>query len=386
GLAALVASEPLASWKAYLQYHAIEHDARFLNKAIVDENFAFYGKVLQGTPQQRERWKRAVSYTSDALGQPVGKLYVAHYFPPANKAAIEDMVRHLVSAFAARIDALEWMAPATKVQAKAKLAALKVGIGYPDQWLDYSALKVVRGDAFGNQQRAAMFEYRRNLNKLGKPVDRSEWCMTPQLVNAVNLPAMNALNFPAAILQPPYFDAARPAAMNYGSIGAIIGHEISHSFDDQGALFDAAGRLHNWWTPQDYAHFKASSEQLVEQFNAYHPFPDLAVNGKQTLSENIADVAGLGAAFSAYRSSLAGTPGPLVDGFTSDQQFFLSFAQSWRAKYREPILRQIIVTDGHSPDQYRASTVRNLDAWYAAFEVKPGEALYLAPEQRVRMW
>jgi predicted metalloendopeptidase len=386
GLAALVASEPLPSWKAYLQYHAIEHNARFLNQAMVDENFAFYGKALQGTPQLRERWKRAVSYTSDALGEPVGKLYVARYFPPANKAAIEDMVRHLVSAFATRIDALEWMAPETKAQAKAKLAALKVGIGYPDHWREYSGLKVVRGDAFGNQERAEVFEYRRNLNKLGAPVDRSEWCMTPQRVNAVNLPAMNALNFPAAILQAPYFDAARPAAMNYGSIGAIIGHEISHSFDDQGALFDATGRLHNWWTPQDYAHFKASAEQLVEQFNAYHPFPDLAVNGKQTLSENIADVAGLRAAFSAYRSTIADTPGPLVDGFTSDQQFFLSFAQTWRAKYREPILRQIIVTDGHSPDQYRASTVRNLDAWYAAFEVKPGQALYLAPEQRVRMW
>jgi putative endopeptidase len=386
GLAALAASEPLASWKVYLQFHAVEHSARVLTRAVVDEQFAFYGKVLQGTPQLRERWKRAVSYTSSALGEPVGKLYVAAYFPPANKAVIEAMVRNLQSTFATRIDALEWMAPATKLQAKAKLAALKVGIGYPDSWRDYSALKVVRGDAFGNDERAQLFEYRRNLNKLGAPVNRSEWCMTPQLVNAVNLPAMNALNFPAAILQPPYFDAARPAVMNYGSIGAIIGHEISHSFDDQGALFDAAGRLHNWWTPEDYAHFRSSAEQLVAQFNAYHPFPDLAVNGKQTLSENIADVAGLGAAYSAYRLAAGDSAGPLVDGFTPDQQFFLSFAQTWRAKYREPNLRQIIITDGHSPDQYRASTVRNLDAWYSAFDVKPGEALYLTPAERVRMW
>jgi putative endopeptidase len=386
GLAALAASEPLANWKAYLQFHALEHNARLLTRAVVDEQFAFYGKVLQGTPQLRERWKRAVSYTSSALGEPVGKLYVAAYFPPANKAAIEAMVRNLQSAFATRIDALEWMAPATKAQAKAKLAALKVGIGYPDHWRDYSALKVVRGDALGNDERAQMFDYRRNLDKLGAPVDRSEWCMTPELVNAVNLPAMNALNFPAAILQPPYFDATRPAVMNYGAIGAIIGHEISHSFDDQGALFDAAGRLHNWWTPEDYAHFRASAEQLIAQFNAYRPFPDLAVNGKQTLSENIADVAGLSAAYSAYRLSGGDSTGPLVAGFTPDQQFFLSFAQTWRAKYREPLLRQIIITDGHSPHQYRASTVRNLDAWYNAFSVKPGDALYLAPADRVRMW
>jgi len=386
GFAALAASTPLDTWRAYLQFHAIEHNARFLPRAFVDEQFAFYGKVLQGTPQLRERWKRAVSYTNGALGFAVGKLYVARYFPPTNKAAIEEIVRNLERAFAARIDALEWMAPETKVEAKAKLAALKVGIGYPDHWRDYSGLTVSRADAFGNNERAELFEYRYNLNKLGRPVDRSEWCMTPQLVNAVNLPAMNALNFPAAILQPPYFDASRPAAMNYGAIGATIGHEISHSFDDQGALFDAAGRLHNWWTPEDFAHFRASAEQLVAQFNAYHPFPDLAVNGQQTLSENIADVAGLGAAYSAYRLAAVETAGPLVDGFTSDQQFFLSFAQSWRAKYREPLLRQLIITDGHAPDEYRASTVRNLDAWYAAFNVQPGQALYLPPDQRVRMW
>jgi predicted metalloendopeptidase len=386
GLAALVASEPLASWQAYLQYHVIARNARFLTRAVVDQNFAFLGKALQGTPQLTERWKRAVANTSDDLSELVGKLYVARYFPPSSKAEIDDMVQHLLAAFAARIDALAWMSPDTKVEAKAKLAALKVGIGYPDHWRDYAGLRVVRGDAFGNHQRAELFNYHFNLHKLGAPVDRSEWCMAPQLVNAVNLPAMNALNFPAAILQPPYFDAARPAAMNYGSIGATIGHEISHSFDDQGALFDARGRLHNWWTPEDFAHFEASAQQLVAQFNAYRPFPDLAVNGKQTLSENIADLAGLGAAYSAYRSSVGEAAQPLLDGFSPDQQFFLSFAQSWRAKYREPVLRQIIITDGHAPDQYRASTVRNLDAWYGAFDVKPGQALYLAPADRVHMW
>ncbi|PYQ19853.1 MAG: peptidase M13, partial [Acidobacteria bacterium] len=248
------------------------------------------------------------------------------------------------------------------------------------RWRDYSGLDVVAGDAFGNFERAERFEYRRNLGKLGQPVDRSEWVMTPQTVNAVNLPVMNAMNFPAAILQPPFFDPERPLAMDYGAIGAVIGHEISHSFDDQGAMFDAAGRLQNWWTPEDLAHFEASGAKLVAQYDMYRPFPDLAVNGKQTLSENIADVAGLAVA------SLGGQPARMVAGLTGDQQFFLSFAQSWRAKFREPALRQQVIGDGHAPDEYRADTVRNIDVWYAAFDVKPGQALYLAPADRVRVW
>lgn len=386
GIAALVASEPLASWRAYLQFHAINHFAAFLPRAVASEQFGFYGQVLQGTPQQRARWKRALQATNAALGEAVGKLYVQHYFPPADKQRIEQMVRNLTAAFARRIDALDWMDGATKAQAKAKLAALKVGIGYPDHWRDYSALRIVRGDAFGNARRAELFEYRHELAKFGHPVDRSEWAMTPQLVNAVNLPAMNALNFPAAILQPPFFDPSRPEAMNYGAIGATIGHEISHSFDDQGALFDASGRLRNWWTPADFAHFRASAQQLVRQFDAYRPFPELAVNGQQTLSENIADLAGLAAAYEAYRLSVGGGSGPVVDGFSDAQQFFLSYAQSWRTKTREPALRQQIITDGHAPAQYRALTVRNIDAWYEAFDVKPGETLYLAPDERVRMW
>jgi putative endopeptidase len=386
GIAALVKSQPLAAWKEYLTFHAIEHQITFLPKAFADESFAFYGKTLSGTLQQRERWKRAVEATDNALGEVVGKLYVARYFPPAEKARAEEMVKNVVAAFARRIDALDWMAPKTKVQAKAKLAVLKVGVGYPDKWRDYGALEVTRGDAYGNAVRASLFEYRRNLRKLGQPVDRSEWVMNAQLVNAVNLPAMNALNFPAAILQPPDFDPTRPSVMDYGAAGAIIGHEICHSFDDQGALFDATGRLNNWWTDEDFAHFRASSAALVAQYDAYKPFPDAHVNGKQTSSENIADVAGLNAAFDAYRLSQGGKEAPTVQGLTGDQQFFVSFAQAWRTKMREETARKRLVTDGHAPAAYRADTVRNLDAWYGAFGVKQGQALYLAPASRVRVY
>ena len=386
GIAALVRDQPLETWKEYLTFRAIERASSFLPKAFIDEQFAFYGKVLTGIPKLPERWKLGVEVTDAALGEVVGRLYVARYFPPAEKARAEEMVRNEVAAFGRRIDGLDWMAPETKIKAKAKLAALKVGVGYPDKWRDYSALEVVRGDALGNAQRASLFRYRWNLKKLGQPVDRGEWVMNPQLVNAVNLPAMNALNFPAAILQPPDFDPARPAVMDYGSIGAVIGHEISHSFDDQGALFDASGRLENWWTKDDFAHFNASAGALVRQYDGYHPFDDLSVNGKLTVSENIADVAGLAAAYDAYRLSLGGKEAPTVQGLTGDQQFFLSFAQSWRTKFREPALRQRIVIDGHAPAEYRADTVRNLDAWYDAFSVKQGQKLYLAPKDRVRVW
>jgi predicted metalloendopeptidase len=386
GISALVREEPLATWKDYLTYRAVDHFSYLLPKAFVEERFAFYGKVLQGTPKLRDRWKRAVSSTNEALGEAVGRLYVARYFPPAEKARAERMVKNELAAFARRIDALEWMAPQTKAKAKAKLAVLKVGVGYPDKWSDYSEYEVVVGDALGNAARGALFNYRRSLKRLGQLVDRGEWVMNPQLVNAVNLPAMNALNFPAAILQPPYFDPRRPAVMDYGAAGAIIGHEISHSFDDQGALFDASGRLENWWTKEDFAHFTASSAQLVRQFDGYRPFPDLAVNGKLTVSENIADVAGLAAAYDAYRLSLNGKEAPSVQGLTGDQQFFLSFAQIWRQKTREPALRQQVVTDSHAPAEYRADTVRNLDPWYTAFAVKPGQKLSLAPSDRVRMW
>jgi putative endopeptidase len=386
GISALAAHEPLAVWRDYMAFHALERASPVLPSAFVDERFAFYGKVLSGTPSNSVRWKRAVGATNGALGEAVGKLYAEHYFPPEAKAQVQAMVKNLLTAFSRRIDSLEWMAPATKAKAQAKLATLKVGVGYPDHWRDYSGLRVVSGDAYGNASRASLFEYKRNLNKLGHAVDRGEWVMTPQTVNAVNLPAMNALNFPAAELQAPDFDPNAAAAVNYGAVGAIIGHEISHSFDDQGALFDSTGRLANWWTPSDFAHFRASAEQLAKEFDGYHPFPDISVNGRQTLSENIADVAGLAAAYDAYHLSLGGAAAPVIDGLSGDQQFFLAFAQNWRTKVREAALRQQVLTDGHAPAEYRSDTVRNNDAWYTAFDVKPGQTLYLAPADRVRMW
>ena len=386
GISALVKSQPLATWKEWLAFHAVSRAAAYLPRAFVEEQFNFFGKTLSGTPALRVRWKRAVDATDAALGEAVGKLYVARYFPPAEKARAEEMVKNELAAFAERIDKLQWMAPQTKEQAKAKLKALKVGVGYPDRWRDYSGLEVIAGDALGNAQRAGIFELQRNLAKLGQPVDRGEWVMNPQLVNAVNLPAMNALNFPAAILQPPYFDPTRPVVMDYGATGATIGHEISHSFDDEGALFDAGGRLKNWWTEEDFAHFKASSAQLVAQYDGYRPFPDAHVNGKLTVSENIADVAGLAAAYDAYRLSQGGKEAPTVQGMTGDQQFYLSFAQSWRNKIREAAARQRLITDGHAPAEFRADTVRNQDPWYQAFGVKPGQKLYLAPPERVRVW
>ncbi|HEV8397296.1 MAG TPA: M13 family metallopeptidase [Vicinamibacterales bacterium] len=386
GLSALVRSEPLAAWKHWLTFRAIDRNAAVLPKAFVDERFAFHGKVLNGTPQLAERWKRGVAATNAAIPEAVGQIYVARYFPPDTKAQMQAMARNLVAAFGARIDRLAWMSPATKLKAKQKLATLRVGVGYPDSWVDYRGLQIVKGDAFGNRQRAELFDYERHLKKLGTPVDKAEWWMSPQTVNALNLPLQNALNFPAAILAPPFFDPAAPAAANYGSIGATIGHEITHSFDDQGAMFDADGRLANWWTKEDLDHFRAAGAQLASQFDAYAPFPDLHVNGTQTLSENIADVAGLAVAYDGWRASLAGAAAPEAAGFSGPQQFFLAYAQSWLIKWREPALRQAVITDGHAPPEYRADTVRNLDAWYDAFEVKPGRRLYLAPDQRVRVW
>jgi putative endopeptidase len=386
GIARLVGSEPLDTWKDYLTFHAIQSRANVLPAAFDRQSFAFYGPVLSGAKQQRDRWKRAVGATNEAVGFAVGKLFAQRYFPAADKARAEAMVANIVAAFGDRIDRLDWMSPATKKEAKAKLAVLKVGVGYPDRWPSYDGLDVKPTDAFGNVERARLFQYRQSLARLGKPVDRGEWVMTPQTVNAVNLPAMNALNFPAAMMQPPYFDSRRPVALDYGAMGAIIGHEVSHSFDNQGALFDARGRLHNWWTPEDFKHFEASSSQLAAQYSSYKPFPDLAVNGKQTLGENIADLAGMEASYDAYHRSLEHRPAAQDEGYTGDQQFFISYAQSWRWKAREQTLRNRILTDGHAPAQYRALTVRNFDPWYAAFDVSSGDALYLAPADRVRVW
>jgi predicted metalloendopeptidase len=386
GESALTKSEPLDVWKDYLSYIALNHWSGLLPKAFADERFEFFGRTLSGTPQKPDRWKLAVQSANGAMGDAIGRMYVARYFPPESKARAQAMVADIKAAFAARIDRLEWMSPETKAKAKQKLEALIVGVGYPDKWRDYSGLEISRDDALANAMRAEEYEYKRRIAELGQPIDRGEWWMTPQTVNAVNLPVQNALNFPAAILQPPYFDANAPTPLNYGAIGAVIGHEVSHSFDDQGSQFDASGRLVNWWTPEDFAHFKAAARRLVDQYNAYRPLPDVAINGQQTLSENIADVAGLAAAYDAYHIASNGQAVPTQQGFAPDQQFFISFAQSWRDKYREQALRQILLTDGHSPSPYRAATVRNLDQWYAAFSVQPGEKLYLPPSDRVRIW
>ncbi|MFA9219384.1 MAG: M13-type metalloendopeptidase, partial [Sphingomonadaceae bacterium] len=358
------------------------HLSTALPKALAVQHFDFYDRTLSGTPQQMPRWKRSLAAVNDAMPDALGKLYVERHFPAESKQKLQQMVSNIVAAFHVRIDQLDWMAATTKKEAHAKLNTLYVGVGYPDKWTSYKGLQVVAGDAIGNQLRAERFHTAQQLAKLGQPVDRKEWCMPAQLVNAVNMPMQNAINFPAAILQAPYFDPQAGDAANYGAIGATIGHEISHSFDDQGAQFDARGRLRDWWTKADSEHFQQASAVLVAQYSAYQAFPDLAINGQQTLSENLADLAGLAAAFDAYKTALKGKP-VLAD---ADRQFFTAYATSWRSTQREAALRRAVLTDGHAPAQWRTYTVRNLDAWYPAFDVQPDQKLYLAPQQRVRVW
>ncbi|MGX4644279.1 M13 family metallopeptidase [Massilia sp. SYSU DXS3249] len=370
----------VAIWRDYLAFHKLNQYASLLPKAFADQRFEFNGRALTGTPQQSVRWKRALAATNEGMDEAVGKIYVARYFPAENKARVQAMVANIIDAFSRRIEKLDWMAPATRAQAQAKVKGMYVGVGYPERWKSYEGLQVARDDAFGNAVRAEDFRYKQELAKLGRKPERTEWAMPPQLVNAVNLPLQNAMNFPAAILQPPFFDPKAPDAVNYGAIGSIIGHEISHSFDDQGAQFDAQGRLRNWWTEKDLAHFKEASNKLVAQYGAYKPFPDLAVNGQLTLSENLADLAGLAASYDAFKTTPSGKTAE------ADRQFFTGFAQGWRTKMREASLRRIVLTDGHAPAQYRTYIVRNLDPWYKAFDVKPGQELYLAPQDRVRIW
>jgi putative endopeptidase len=386
GLSALVARAPLQSWKELLAYHALVRNAAVLSPAMDREAFAFYGQTLGGAPEQASRAQRALDATSAALGFAVGHQYVERYFPASAKVRAQRMVANIIQAFDRRIAALAWMAPTTKAEARAKLRTLRVSIAYPDRWPSYAALRVSRDDAYGNAERVVRYQYQRSLEDLRRPMDHAAWAMTPQMVNAVNMPQRNALNFPAAILQPPFFDPARSDAVNYGAMGTVIGHEVSHSFDNIGAGFDSRARLRNWWTPQDFAHFTDATGQLARQYDAYRPFPDLAVNGKLTLAEDIADLAGITAAHDAWRASLGGKPAPVIDGLTGEQQFFLGFGQIWRAKFREAALRRSLLTNGHAPGAYRALTVRNLDAWYEAFGVQPGDSLYLAPADRVRIW
>jgi len=386
GLSALVASEPLDAWKDWLKFHTASRFAAVLPKAYDDLRFGFYGKALSGQQQPRPRDKRAISATSAALGDAVGRVYVAKYFPAESKADIQNMVENIKRAFDTRLNAIDWMAPSTKAEAKRKIETLTVGVGYPETWRNYASLEIRPGDAFGNAWRAQEFEYRHQLSKIGKPVDKAEWWMTPQTVNAVFLPLQNAMNFPAGILEPPFYDPKADAAFNYGSIGSVIGHEVSHSFDNLGADFDADGRVRNWWTPEDMARFKAAGDALAKQYDAYEVFPGLHLNGTLTLGENIADLAGLAAAYDAYHASLGGKPAPVIDGLTGDQRFFIAYGQSRREKTREATLRALVATDGHSPGRWRAEIVRNLDAWYTSFGVKPGEKLYLEPDARVRVW
>jgi putative endopeptidase len=385
GESALVASTPLEDWKDWLAFHTIEQYAPVLPKTFADEEFSFWGKTLNGVSVQQPRWKRAVAVTNAHLPSEVGHLYVQRYFPPEVKAQVQAMVSNLIAVYRHRLEGIIWMAPATKAQAIAKLDALYVGIGYPERW-DEENYEVKPDDVVGNLSRSRLAKLQRERARIGTVVDRKRWCLSPQTINAVNLPLQNALNFPAAILQPPSFDAHAPAAANYGAIGMVIGHEISHTFDSEGSAFDSKGRLRNWWTKDDFAHFNAVTARLTAQYDNYKPFPDLALNGKQTLAENIADDAGLAAAYDAYKASLHGEAAPVQDGFKGDQQFYLAFAQSWAEKLRDSALRNEILTDTHSPDHWRAFEVRNQDPWYKAFEIKPGEKLYLAPQERVQIW
>ena len=390
--AALIKSQPLSVWKDYLTVLALTDAAPYLPKQFVDTHFEMFGKTLSGTPEIRARWKRAVDEISGTMGEAVGQIYVAKYFTPETKARADQLVKNLLQAMGQRLDALTWMSAETKAKAKQKLATYNPKIGYPNKWRDYAALTITPGDALGNALRASAFDYDRQLAKLGKPVDRDEWGITPMTVNAYYNPVLNEVVFPAAVLQPPFFDANADDAVNYGAIGTGIGHEISHGFDDQGAQYDSTGALKNWWTKDDTDKFKLATAKLVAQYSAYCPIPAAdgkpaqCVNGELTLGENIADLAGLTIAYNAYQLSLAGKPAPVLDGMTGAQRFFLGFAQIWRRLYRDKELANRLVTDPHSPSEFRVSVVRNIDAWYDAFQPKPGDALYLAPDQRVKIW
>lgn len=365
---------------------SLDRYAEVLPKAYVDENFAFFGTVLSGTPRIEPRWKRAVSFVNRSMGQELGRHYVARYFPPETKAKIDELVANLRIAFAHRIDRLAWMAPETKAKARAKLAAFVPRIGYPDKWRDFSALRIDADDLFGNALASARFEHDHEFGKLGRPIDRGEWRTTPQTVNAFANATMNEIVFPAAILQPPYFDPHADPAINYGAIGVVIGHEMSHHFDDQGAKYDARGRLADWWTAKDETNFRALTDKLVAQYDAYQPLPGEHVRGRATLGENIADLAGLAVAHDAWIASLKGKAPKVIGGLTGEQRFWLGWAQGWRVKMRDDALRRYILTNAHSPAAQRTWTVRNFDSWYTAFGVKPGDALYLAPADRVRIW
>ena len=386
GTASLVRSEDIDVWKDYLRFHLLEHYASVLPKAVAAEHFRFFGKILSGKEQMPDRTDDAIRRTNAALGQPVGQLYTQRYFPPETKSKVQEMVLHLIAAYRARISNLKWMSQTTREKALKKLDALKIGVGYPDTWIDYSPLDVVRGDAFGNMRRAEAFNRSLNIAKLKRPVDPDEWRIDPQIVGAVIVFSPNTETFSAGILQPPFFDSNGDAASNYGSAGAGIAHEISHSFDELGNIYDAEGRLGNWWAAKDSANYRSAARKLAAQFDAYCPFSDLCVSGEKVLRENIADLAGLLTAHDAYELSLKGKPDVVINGLTGDQRFFIAFAQRWRKVQDEGAIRRQIKSDTHAPGEYRSDTVRNVDAWYKAFGISPGDKLYLKPEDRPKIW
>ncbi len=387
GIGKLLDTTPLPVWKAYFKWHQLAAAAPYLSKAFVDERFAFTGTVLRGIPENRPRWKRGMSFLDGAMGEAIGRLYVEKYFPPQNKARMQRLVDNLLEAYRRDIDTLDWMSPQTKQGAQAKLAKLVTKIGYPDHWRDYGALRVARGDLWGNVLRADAFEYDRTIGKLGKPIDRTEWFMTPQTVNAYYNPVMNEIVFPAAILQPPFFDVRADDAVNYGGIVAVIGHEVSHGFDDQGSQYDADGNLRDWFTPADHEKFAAKTRALVAQYDAYEPVSGFHVNGELTLGENIGDNSGLAIAYKAYGLATAGATPPVIDGFTGEQRFYLGWVQVWRGKVRDDEAIQRIKADPHSPPAVRGTApLVNQAGFYAAFDVKPGDKMYVAPEARVTIW
>lgn len=386
-LGQLLASEPLASWRDYLRARALDSYAPLLPKAYADAHFRFHEQSLAGAKQARPRWKRAVEQVERQLSEAVGQRYVAQYFPPAAKHKMEELVGNLMRAYAQSIDRLSWMSPATRAAAQQKLAAYQVKIGYPEKWRDYSALVLRADDLVGNVQRGRAFTYRYELARLGRPVDRAEWGMSPQTVNAYYNPSLNEIVFPAAILQAPFFDAAADDAVNYGGIGAVIGHEISHGFDDQGSQFDAHGNLRNWWQDSDRQAFDGLTGRLVAQYSQYQPVSGRFVNGQLTLGENIADLSGLQIAYQAYQLSLNGQPAPVLDGFSGDQRFFIGFAQVWRSKTRPERTLQLLTMDPHSPANLRpVGAAVNSDAFAAAFGLKPGDGMYKPESERIRIW
>jgi putative endopeptidase len=386
-LDSIVAETDIDTWKTYLNWVALNDKASALTRAIDDQNFEFYGKVLDGREEQREDWRRAVTAVNGALGEVVGKVYVKKHFPPEAKERMVELVGNLIKAYEKSIEELEWMSDETRAQALDKLYKFTPKIGYPDQWRDYSAIDIEADDLFGNLERAIVAEYDRQISRQGGPVDRGEWAMTPQTVNAYYMPPLNEIVFPAAILQPPFFNLEADDAVNYGAIGAVIGHEIGHGFDDKGSTFDGDGVMRNWWTDTDRAEFEKRTAQLIAQYDEYAPFDDLHVNGEFTQGENIGDLGGISIGLLAYEMSLNGENPPVIDGFTGVQRVFLGYGQVWRNKSRDEALRQQIMTDPHSPSKYRANgAVRNVPEFYEAFDVVEGDALYLPPEKRVKIW